>query len=592
MKKRKDIEDKYKWDFADYFESVEKWEESFNEYSNKILKIKEFNGKLKDKKSILKCFKFLEELDLLAEPLYIYAHCLRDTDVSNTTYQQLYNKIESKITEQSISSSFITPQLSKLPQKLLLKLSADKDFKNYSKLLKDIIREKDHTLSEEYEKLMSSVSSFSRDFNTNFSNFENGDLKFTNVKNKQGKSLPMNQSLYNVYLRQDDAVLRENAFVELHSTFGKFNNFLTSNYLGSVKKDIFYAKNRKFSSAIDSALFYEEVSSDVYNMLTKMVEDNLNLEHKYFALKQKMLNLKSFKISDVYYNKLKSNKKYTYEEAFNIVCSALQILGDDYISGLKTMNENHKIDVFPNENKYNGAYQTGAYGKSPVVLTNFNGNFDDISTLAHELGHAMHTYFSNTNQSIVNANYPIFLAEIASTVNETILNNYMLENTTKKDEKLFYLNEFISRFHATVYRQTMFASFEDKIHKLVEDNAPVSSEVLNNTYLNLVKKYFGKKTKVLDCVKYEWSRIPHFYTAFYVYKYATGLISAINIVENLKDNIISVQDYKKFLSSGCTLDPITTLKLVKVDLSTPEPFIKAFNVLSRYLKDLENLLKK
>lgn len=591
MKKRKDIEDKYKWDFSDYFESVEKWEESFNEYSNKILKIKEFNGKLKDKKSILNCFKFLEELDLLAEPLYIYAHCLRDTDVSNTTYQQLYNKIESKITEQSISSSFITPQLSKLPQKLLLKLSADKDFKNYNKLLKDIIREKDHTLSEECEKLMSSVSSFSRDFNTNFSNFENGDLKFANIKNKQGKSLPMNQSLYNVYLRQDDAILRENAFVELHSTFGKFNNFLTSNYLGSVKKDIFYAKNRKFSSAIDSALFYEEVSSDVYNMLTKMVEDNLNLEHKYFALKQKMLNLKSFKISDVYYNKLKSNKKYTYEEAFNIVCSALQLLGDDYISGLKTMNENHKIDVFPNENKYNGAYQTGAYGKSPVVLTNFNGNFDDISTLAHELGHAMHTYFSNTNQSIVNANYPIFLAEIASTVNETILNNYMLENTTKKDEKLFYLNEFISRFHATVYRQTMFASFEDKIHKLVEDNAPVSSEVLNNTYLNLVKKYFGKKTKVLDCVKYEWSRIPHFYTAFYVYKYATGLISAINIVENLKANIISVQDYKKFLSSGCTLDPITTLKLVKVDLSTPEPFIKAFNVLSRYLKDLENLLK-
>lgn len=592
MKNRKDIAEEYKWDFSSYFESNEKWEECFKEYSNKIGLINSFNGKIKDRKSILKCFKFLEDLDLLAEPLYVYAHCLKDTDVTNQTYQQLLNKIESKITEHSMASSFIIPQLSRLPQKLLVKLSLDKEFKNYTKILKDVIREKEHTLNEECEKIMSSVSSFARDFNANFSNFENGDLKFNNIKNKSGKSLPMSQSLYNVYLRQDDETLRENAFVELHSAFGKFNNFLSSNYLANVKKDIFYAKNRKFNSALESALFYEEVSSEVYNMLIKMVEDNLILDQKYFALKQKLFKLKSFRISDIYYNKLKSNKKYSYEEGFNVVISALQSLGEDYINALKEMYETRKIDVFPNDNKYNGAYQTGAYSKSPMVLTNFNGNFDDISTLAHELGHAMHTYYSNKNQSMANANYPIFLAEIASTVNETLLNNYMLQNTSKKDEKMFYLNEFISRFHATVFRQTMFASFEDKIHKLIENNEPVSAQVLNETYLNLVKKYFGKKTKVTDCVKYEWSRIPHFYTAFYVYKYATGLISAINIVENLKDNTITVEDYKKFLSSGCTLDPLATLKLVKVDLSSPEPFQKAFNVLKNYIKELTSLTSK
>lgn len=592
MKNRKDIAEEYKWDFSSYFESNEKWEECFKEYSNKIGLINSFNGKLKDRKSILKCFKFLEDLDLLAEPLYVYAHCLKDTDVTNQTYQQLLNKIESKITEHSMASSFIIPQLSRLPQKLLVKLSLDKEFKNYTKILKDVIREKEHTLNEECEKIMSSVSSFARDFNANFSNFENGDLKFNNIKNKSGKSLPMSQSLYNVYLRQDDETLRENAFVELHSAFGKFNNFLSSNYLANVKKDIFYAKNRKFNSALESALFYEEVSSEVYNMLIKMVEDNLILDQKYFALKQKLFKLKNFRISDIYYNKLKSNKKYSYEEGFNVVISALQSLGEDYINALKEMYETRKIDVFPNDNKYNGAYQTGAYSKSPMVLTNFNGNFDDISTLAHELGHAMHTYYSNKNQSMANANYPIFLAEIASTVNETLLNNYMLQNTSKKDEKMFYLNEFISRFHATVFRQTMFASFEDKIHKLIENNEPVSAQVLNETYLNLVKKYFGKKTKVTDCVKYEWSRIPHFYTAFYVYKYATGLISAINIVENLKDNTITVEDYKKFLSSGCTLDPLATLKLVKVDLSSPEPFQKAFNVLKNYIKELTSLTSK
>lgn len=592
MKNRKDIAEEYKWDFSSYFESNEKWEECFKEYSNKIGLINSFNGKLKDRKSILKCFKFLEDLDLLAEPLYVYAYCLKDTDVTNQTYQQLLNKIESKITEHSMASSFIIPQLSRLPQKLLVKLSLDKEFKNYTKILKDVIREKEHTLNEECEKIMSSVSSFARDFNANFSNFENGDLKFNNIKNKSGKSLPMSQSLYNVYLRQDDETLRENAFVELHSAFGRFNNFLSSNYLANVKKDIFYAKNRKFNSALESALFYEEVSSEVYNMLIKMVEDNLILDQKYFALKQKLFKLKNFRISDIYYNKLKSNKKYSYEEGFNVVISALQSLGEDYINALKEMYETRKIDVFPNDNKYNGAYQTGAYSKSPMVLTNFNGNFDDISTLAHELGHAMHTYYSNKNQSMANANYPIFLAEIASTVNETLLNNYMLQNTSKKDEKMFYLNEFISRFHATVFRQTMFASFEDKIHKLIENNEPVSAQVLNETYLNLVKKYFGKKTKVTDCVKYEWSRIPHFYTAFYVYKYATGLISAINIVENLKDNTITVEDYKKFLSSGCTLDPLATLKLVKVDLSSPEPFQKAFNVLKNYIKELTSLTSK
>lgn len=590
MKKRKDISNEYKWDFSDYFASEAEWEKCFEEYSAELLKIKEYNGKLTNKETILNCFKLMEELDLMLEPLYIYAHCLHDVEVSDTKFQEYFNKIQNKLTEQSVLTSFITPQLSSLSQELLEDMLKDKNFENYKKIIRDIVREKEHTLSEECEELLSKVSSFSRDFKSNFAQFENGDLKFNNISNKKGKSLPMNQSLASVYLRDSDEVLRENAYKELHSAFGRFNNFLTSNYLGSVKKDVFYASARKFNSAIDSALFYEDVSSEVYNMLINSVENNLSLEHKYFALKKKMLGFKTFKTSDVYFNPLKSKKKYTYEQGLNLVCEALSLLGEDYVYEIKKMNQNNKIDVFPNENKYNGAYQTGAYGKSPVVLTNFNGNFDDVSTLAHELGHAMHTICSNNNQGLYNANYTIFLAEIASTVNETLLNEYMLKNSDKKEEKLFYINEFLSRFHATVFRQTMFASFESKIHAMVESNQPLSSKVLNDEYLNLVKKYFGKKVKVLDCVKYEWSRIPHFYTAFYVYKYSTGLISAINIVENLRDVIITVEDYKKFLSSGCTQDPVSLLKIVNVDLSKPEPFERAFKVLNRYLKDLDKLL--
>ena len=590
MKKRKDIQNEYKWDFSDYFSTEADWQKTFDEYNFEMQKIKDFNGKLDNKESILNCFKLLEKLDLYAEPLYVYAHCMHDIDVADTKYQEYLNKIEAKLTEQSVLSSFITPQLSKLSQEFLLELAKDQNFKNYKKILKDIIREKEHTLSEECEELMSKVSSFARNFNLNFSHFEDGDLKFNDIKNKKGKTLPMNQNLASVYLRDKDEVLRQNAYTELHSAFGRFNNFLSSNYLGSVKKDIFYATARKFKTSLDSALFYEDVSSDVYNMLVTSVEKNLKLEHKYFALKQKLLKLKTFKTSDVYYNPLKSKKKYTYEQGFEIVCKALSLLGNDYISHLLSMKERKKIDVFPNENKHNGAYQTGAYGKSPVVLTNFNGNFDDISTLAHELGHAMHTVYSNSSQSLYNANYTIFLAEIASTVNETLLNEYMLNNATTKEEKLFYINEFLSRFHATVFRQTMFADFESKIHSLAENNMPLSSKVLNDEYLSLVKKYFGKKVKVLDCVKYEWSRIPHFYRAFYVYKYATGLISAINIAENIKEGKITVGDYKNFLSSGCTEDPVNLLKIVKVDLSTPEPFEKAFKVLDRYLKNLSKLI--
>lgn len=590
MKKRKEIDKKYKWDLASYYKDDVSWENAFEEYSQKIKKLSDFNGKLTNKQSVLSCLNLLEELDLLAEPLYIYAHCLKDLDVTNSKSQERYSKIENKLTEHSISSSFITPQLTKLSEEFLKELLLDIDFKKFEKIIKDILREKPHILSEESEKMLSRVSLFSGNFDENFSNFENGDLKFNKVLDKKGKSLPLTQSLASLYLRDADQILRQNAYTELNSAFGRYNNFLTSNYVGSVKKDVFYAKSRNFETCLEKALFYEEIDPVVYDLLIKKVEENLPLEHKLFKFKKKLLGLKNYKTSDVYYNPLKSSGKYTYEQAFETVCNALSILGEDYINGLKELRDNCNIDVFPSENKANGAYKTGAYAKPPMVLLNFCGKFDDVSTLAHELGHAMHSVYSNNSQTLFNASYVIFLAEIASTVNETLLNHFMLKNAQTKKEKLFYINEFLSTFHATVFRQTMFASFENLVHTLVETNAPISSEILNNKYLELVKKYFGKSVKVLDCVKYEWSRIPHFYTAFYVYKYATGLISAVNIVQNLLEGIITVDDYKKFLSSGCSSDPISLLKIVKVDLTKEESFDRAFKFLNSYLKELEKLI--
>ena len=592
MKKRENIEEKYKWDFSDYFKDDEAWEKEYADYSNEIKGITYFDGKLDNKKNILEMFKTLENLSIKLEALYIYANCVRDTDVTNTKSMARLNKVTAKLTEQSVLTSFIEPQLSLLDNEFLNGLIKDPDFQDYSKMLKDVVREKEHILSRECEEILSQSSSYQDTFKENHTNFEGGDLKFNKVKNAKGKLLPMDQSLASLYLRDKDEVLRENAYKELQGAYGRYNNFLSTNYLGSVKKDVFYARARKFDSVLDSALFYEEVDKVVYEMLLENTLKNLGLNQKFFEVKRKLLGLKKFKLSDIYYNPFVSNKKYTFELAINVVCDALSVLGKDYTDYIRYMAEKRMIDVYPNEGKVSGAYETMATKKTPRVFTNFMGTSNDVSTLAHELGHAMHSVLSDKSQSSFNAGYTIFLAEIASTVNETILNDHMLNCTDDKKEKIFYLNEFLSNFYATVFRQTMFADFEDKIHKKVEKNEEVSAKVLNDTYFELVKEFFGKKVKIFDEVKFEWSRIPHFYRAYYVYKYATGLISAINIVENLRTGKIKVDDYKKFLSSGCSDTPLNLLKIVKVDLTTEEPFNVAFKYFSERLSLLEKLSKQ
>ena len=590
LKKRSQIKDKYKWNFKDYFSSINEWEEEYKNYEKELETVKKYDGKLSNKKEILDCLKLLENISLKVDALYVYANCNSDVDVTNTIYQALLNKIETKLAEHSSLCSFIQPQLLKLDEEFLKNLILDKDFKGYTRILKDVLREKKHTLSQESENLLSLVSSFSGNFSQNHSNFENGDLKFRDIKDKNDKSLKMSNAQASIYLRSSDEVLRENAYKELHGAYGRYNNFLTSNYLGSVKKDIFFARARNFSSALESALFYEEIKPFVYENLIKNVENHLDLNQKYFSLKKKFLKLKTFKLSDIYYNPIKINNKYSYEEGFELVCKALSVLGDDYISYLNKMKNEQMIDVFPNENKRSGAYQTMATKRTPLVLTNFMGTFNDISTLAHELGHAMHSVYSDNAQSPFDASYTIFLAEIASTVNEILLNDYFTNNAKSKNEKIFYVNELLFEFYSTIFRQTMFADFESKIHKKAELNEELSSNVLNETYLELVKKYFGRKVKIFKEVRFEWSKIPHFYTAFYVYKYATGIISAINIVENLKNGIITINDYKKFLSSGCTDTPTELLKIVKVDYDTEKPFEVAFNFIKNKLKEFEKFI--
>ena len=582
----------YVWDFSDYFSNENEFEKTFLEANNDIKKFKNYEGKLGKKAQLLELLKLLEKSYYNIDKLYVYAHCKSDMDVTNAQNQERLARVQKMATDHSVETAYIAPELTSMDNAYLENIYKDKAFSSFSSLIRDVLRNKPHTLNKDCEILLSSVGDFSDDFQKNMSSFGNGDLKYKDVLDKNGKPKKLTQALISSYLRSADSTLRLNTYKERMLAYGRFNNFLSSNYLASVKKDVFFARARHFDSALLGACYMEEVNSKVYDNLVKNVEKFLPLNQEYFKAKKKALAIKNFSLSDIYFNPFSSSKKYSFEDALNIVVEALSIFGEEYTSYIKKMASEGMIDVYERKGKVGGGYETMASKCTPRILLNFTGTANDVSTLAHELGHAMHSVYSDKNQSIINSSYTIFLAEIASTVNETILNEFMFNKSKSNSEKVFYLSEFLSNFNATVFRQTMFATFEQIIHKKVEDNEPVSSQVLNETYFSLVKKYFGKSLKILNEVKYEWSLIPHFYTPFYVYKYATGLVSAINIVENLKSGKISVDDYKKFLSSGCIKDPITLLKIVKVDLTTDEPFNVAFSYFETKLKAFKSLTSK
>lgn len=592
MKKRSEIDKKYKWDFNDYFASQKDFDDCYQSCLSNLKKIESYNGKLTSKKNILQLFLLLEKTTEQLESLYIYANCQKDVDVTDCINQARYEKVLNLLTEQDVSCSFIEPQLSKLTSEQLKDMLQDKDFSNYTKEIRDVLKSKSHILDEDGEKLLSMMTSFCDNFSQNHTNFMDGDLKYKKVKDGKGKLRVMSNSMASIYLNSPDRVLRQNTYKELKGALGRYNNFLTSNYLGEVKKVVFLAKARKYKNSLEYALDSDEIPVSIYHNLILNVEKNLSLEHRYFDIKKRHLKLNDFSLADVYYNPTKVKNKYPYSEATEIVCNALSLLGKDYITHIKHIIQNNMIDVYPSENKIYGGYQTMATKKTPRILLNYTDEYEDVSTLAHELGHAMHSVYSDSAQSTANSKYPIFLAEIASTVNELLLNDYMISHSKNNDEKLLYISEALSNFHSTIFRQTMFADFEMQIHNKVEQNEELSSSVLNQTYLELVKKYFGDDVYIVPEVKYEWSGIPHFYNEFYVYQYATGKIAAINIVENLKTGEISVQDYKNFLSAGGTQPPIELLKTVHVDLNKEEPFKLAFDYLKTKLNEYENLTSK
>ncbi|MDD4110807.1 MAG: oligoendopeptidase F [Clostridia bacterium] len=587
MKKRSEIEEKYKWDLSGYFKSDEDFKKEFDNLKLQTHKLDSFRGKLNNEKIILECLKKQEELELRFEVLYVYASLKTREDATNSFYQERLTQVSSIINDFNTSISFIEVEIKKLSNAELKRLQNNSNYPNF---FKQIWRNKKHILSEKEEKILSMSGEMASGFSHNFDVFDDADLKFPFVKDKNGKKKELNHSVYMEYMQSADRTLRKNTFKALNGEYGKFNNFLASNYISNIKKDVFYSRVSKYKSCLDASIYLEEASRKVYDKLIKKVNDNVTVLAEYFEVKRKSQGLKDFYIYDQSAREKSINKKYSFEEAIEIIKKAVAPLGKEYVGLIDKAVKERWIDIYPNENKDSGAFSWGAYRKNPIVLTNFIGDTHSIFTLAHELGHSMHSYYSQKNNICDQSGYTIFVAEVASIVNEMLLLNYLAGNTKNDEEKIYYYDYFLSEFNGCVFRQAMLSEFEQFAYETFEKGEPISTKVLNDYYYKLNQKYAGKKVKLEEEVKYGWSRVPHFYRAFYVYKYALGMISALYIV----DNIISKEPerYINFLKSGSRKPPIELLKDAGVDLNKDETYNKAFKSVTETIEKWDKILSK
>ena len=591
MKTRNQIEEKYKWDLSSYFKSDDDFNKNFEKMKSMKDNLLKYEGHLDNDKNIFACLEKSSAQSLLMGKLYVYSALRVKEDQGNSQNQERLMIVENLATEIGANNSFVDVELSCLSDQYLTDLANNKKYPQYSNFFKEIIRDKKHTLSKKEEKLLSLMSDFSGGFSENFDKFDDADLVFDDVINSKGEKLPLNHANYAVYLQTPDRVLRKDTMAKTNGQYGKFNNFLASNYISEVKQNVFASKIRGFNSCLESALFYEEVDKKVYDTLIECVNKNLNVLHSYLELKRKTLNYEKIAIYDTYAPVSSFDKTYTYDQAVETVKQATAVLGQEYTNLIKRAVSERWIDVMPNLNKDSGAYSWGAYGANPVVSLNFMGDCNSVFTLAHELGHCMHTYYSNTNQPQQTAGYTIFVAEVASTVNEMLLCEYLLGKSQSKEEKIYYLDHILNTARATIFRQTQFSQFEKIVHEIAFKGQALSKDILNQTYKKLNDLYYGDKVEQLDQMQYEWSRIPHFYNSFYVYKYATGLISAMAIVNKiLSGENGAVENYLAFLKSGSTKDPVSLLKIAGIDLTDKKTFESAFEYMQKTIESWEDLL--
>ena len=575
------MEEKYQWNLKDIFKSTEDFENTIKQLQKNLEIVKTYQGELaKSSENLYNCYNAYEKALENYEKIYAYGMLKFHLNMADSGNIKLYKRCEAIGTEFEKTLSFMTPEITEIDTNKLLKfIEENEKLKRYEREIKEIIKEKEHVLSKQEENLLAMYSEvFSAQENV-FDILTNTEFNFGEITEENGKKTKMTDSNYSIFLKSQNENIRKQAFNLMYSKYSEFLNTIGELYLARVKEDTITAKLRKYSSSLEKAVNNDDSNLKVYNSLIEAVHSNINVNHEFIKLKRKLLKKEEMHIYDIYVNPFQiSDDTITFEQAKEEVLKALNVLGKEYISKLEEAFSNRWVDVYPKENKRGGAYSMGVYGVHPYVLDNFVNNKRDVSTIAHELGHAMHSYYSNTNQNVID-----------STTNEILLAKYQIENEQDKTKKAEIIYELLEMIRATLFRQAMFAEFEKMVHEKIELGEMLSSDDLSNMYYKLNEQYFGKNCVIDEQIKYEWARIPHFYTPFYVYKYATGISAAIIIAKNILEGKKGYKEkYIEMLKQGCTKKSVELLKMVDVDLENIETYKGAID----FYKDLTMELKK
>ena len=583
------MSNKYCWAIEDIFDSVEKWNEEYKVVESS-LDFSMFKGKLGSAETVYECMKKQEEVGRKLEKLCLYAMMVHDVDTTSNLGDTLMSKSTSLSVKFSSEVSFVTPELTSLGDDLLKEYISNPLLKDYDYSLKSLLNEKQHILSESEEKLIAKSGETLSMFREIFTKIDNADLPLKSVMDGD-KKIPLSHGTYSLILHSGDRSLRKKAFKSYYSSYKSLMNVISATYVGSVKKDVFMANVRNYSSALDKALSGEYVPTVVYQNLIKSVNSALPLLHDYMFERKKLLKLDKMYPYDLYVPVVEdAEMQLDYDDAYKLVMEGLSPLGEEYVGLLKKAYDDRWIDVYEKKGKRSGAYSAGVFDTHPFVLLNYQKTTHDVFTIAHEMGHSIHTYFSNKTQPYAKADYRIFVAEVASTVNEVLLVKYLLKTASDQKLKKYLLSYLLEMIRTTLFRQTQFAEFEEYSHQTLEKGEPLTKDGMCKKYAELNHKYYGDAVERDGDIQYEWARIPHFYRAFYVYKYATGIISALAIAERiLTEGDNAVKDYFKFLSSGGSDGPVELLKIAGVDLTKDGPFNSAFKVFKDVLEEFKSL---
>lgn len=580
LKTRDEIKSEDKWNIEKIYSNVEEWENDFYKLKEKAKEFEKYKGKLSNPDELLGFLRLDEEVSRLGEKLLVYAFLKGDEDTSNNVNQALRTKIEMYFSELSSLSAFFVPEILSYDKKVIEDaINKLPELKVYEVMLERILKRKPHTLTTEMEEMLAAVSDNLNAPSNIFSILTNADMTFPVIKDEEGKDVELTEGNYSIFIKSKDIRVRMAAFKALFNTYKHFKNTLATSLTSSIKNFSFIAKTRKYNSSIESSLEPNDIPIEVYDNVIKTINENLDSLHRYVKIKKKLLGLDEIHMYDLYVPVIDTPKEHIeFSKAVEMVNEALKPLGDEYIKIFNNGIKDRWIDIYENKGKRKGAYSWGTYDTMPYVLLNYNYELNDVSTLAHEMGHSIHSYYSRKEQPYIYANYTLFCAEVASTVNENLLINNLIKNETDKNKKLYLINTQLEQIRTTVFRQVMFAEFEKITHEKIDNGEPLTSDDLCKIYHELNVKYFGPDMIIDEEIDMEWARIPHFYSDFYVYQYATGYSAANSFVKQILDaGEESVEKYKGFLKAGGSDSPINILKKAGVDMTTPKPIEDTIN---------------